>query len=324
MAAVVCTIPANSDISGKYYSRNICSPSLLSAEVLDEGIGVRVSIYIQIFAALIFAHLARTAHDHDLDFERIGELLFPNIILGFSLVAASAIQARDKESGLSVYDALIILNMNWMISLSVLPITQLHASRLPGPVVRSFSQFSFNSGTNATDRHLKANHSIRHKIAEFLTQCPLIFYLFLLHLSATCAFGIWLFATMSHFDMTPTDCTQSTVYYLFGKQIHANNPTFCRVSLALYCIFVIPIINCFAIYLIILAIRFCLQILLFPFALCLPRWFLDWHKQHHVAARLGFALFWTSWPLALLLAFTEKTVALNNLGSRRGEWTFGQ
>jgi len=121
------------------------------------------------------------------------------------------------------------------------------------------------------------------------------------------ALGIWLFVRINSFGSRP-ECTHSTIYYLAGHYVPANQPS---VRIVIYFISAIPIIN--------------VTILLY----CV--WGLD-ALVTRLAGSFGknppdryILPVITAFLLVIgLIVSTEKTIINNNVGPGGGQWSFGQ
>ncbi|TDL21634.1 hypothetical protein BD410DRAFT_898734 [Rickenella mellea] len=183
-AAASCVIQANPDIA---------------------GIGVRISIYVQACTALIPAILSGTeailsstststspplssSGSHPRQHPRqpllsayttttipwapIQRLTTPNLALGYCLFLTSLIQALT--SGLSVYHALILLNLHVIIAFSLSPYL------------------------------LSSLKDLRRADCSYEGKPSWVFFLAHVgHILCTGAFGIWVFGTLHSFDRTP-------------------------------------------------------------------------------------------------------------------------
>jgi hypothetical protein len=149
-------------------------------DISNAGIGVRVSIYIQAFLILVpgvlkFVELAavservlsdeKTSPRHASDgpakseseelkltwkdqmkslldaveMTDVHRMMYPSLFLGYALIISSVVQART--GGLTVYHAIIVLNLNWIIILGVMPCFLLSCHRHDTKILRSTTFF---------------------------------------------------------------------------------------------------------------------------------------------------------------------------------------
>jgi hypothetical protein len=274
------------------------------------GIGVRIAIYVQAFFALIPVIL-KTAEDILIDelnsssatanhvptavvWEDILEVVTPNVILGCALIISSLVQARTF--GLTVYHALIVLNLSWIITFSV-----------------TLSIFKSNN-----DGKAKSSPGFKRMGCFYIV-----------HLSFYASFALWMFTTIKDFDHTGTDCTSSTIFYLFGHHVLADNPHFRVFWLVIYSILVIPLINLIFVAVVFLVITVVGAVPMIPVMLVVsiivrrqlravntPR-SLETIGMMSVPASAVF-------PIIIVIILTEKMITSNTVGPGENDWTFGQ
>ncbi|TDL21624.1 hypothetical protein BD410DRAFT_898729 [Rickenella mellea] len=295
MASTTCLIPSNPDIA---------------------GIGVRISIYVQAATALVPAALKiiedqlhentgpksqRTKfHKTVVNWENIKDIATPNIVLGFALLVSSVIQAHIY--GLTVYHALILLNLHIIIGFSVSP----------------YFILSANDGGNPENKeNLGGLHPAHMRIAQ----------LHVVHLSCAAGFGLWLFATIKHFDHSDPDCTSSTVYYALGKKVIVDHPGFRDFWIVMYSFLVVPVVNLifllFVYFIILLvSVGFFLPI---AFIVGVLGGCIGVKTQYMVmGGRLTFVFLAALTPGALILFLTEAMIKVNHVADGESQWTFGQ
>ncbi|KZT59661.1 hypothetical protein CALCODRAFT_515942 [Calocera cornea HHB12733] len=249
-----CTIEANPDIA---------------------GIGVRVSIYIQALFALLPAALAlykygttrrpatsnagttgapevatedislsdlwrqhREAVQHtpalsdeekEEEQDEVRETWLPVQVTGAALLISAIIQV--KLYGLDLYHALIVINLSWINNITAfgLAITDM--------VLENPADF----------------FSRRNKAILPYVMCSL-------HLTATAAFGLWVFSNINNFGGN-TECNSDIHYWVFGHQVSTTAPGFRTTGLVISGLAICPIIN--------LALELCFEMVL-SFAFLLP------------------------------------------------------
>jgi hypothetical protein len=197
-----------------------------------------------------------------------------------------------------VYHALIVLNLSWMISFSVSP--------------------SIVISQNDESRDKKSQ-------AAFL----LIGWFHIFFLTLCAGFALWLFATINHFDKTGTDCTGSTVFYLFGDHILADSPHFRRFWLVIYSILIIPFIN--MIFTLVVFGVICIPAVIAAMPLTLIIAIVTRREvkavfNNRVLEMIGMMSVPVAMaaPLLLVIILTEKMILSNTVDVGEDNWTFGQ
>ncbi|TDL19199.1 hypothetical protein BD410DRAFT_447738 [Rickenella mellea] len=290
MASVTCIIPPNPDIA---------------------GIGVRISIYIQAATALLPAALkiVEDLFNDDVhpqygqsylktvvNWENMQAVATPDLVLGYSLFVSSIVQALTI--GLTVYHAVILLNLHLVIAISITPLLIL------------------------SPNDEKANDKSQR--AWKMTACFLMG-----HVCCAAAFGLWLFSTVRvrSFDRFTDDCESQTFYNAIVKIVNLDNPNFRRFWLGIYSILVIPGVNMgflFLTYFVLFAASFIAQmplaLLISNFLYCTP-----WNKERRIIMLMLSVLFFAALtPAMLIMVATERTIAANHVGDGERQWTFGQ
>lgn len=232
------------------------------------------------------------------------EVIYPNLLLGCALIVSATVQARTF--GLSIYHALIVLNLSWIIILSAAPTFM---------TIDNYQPLSTD-----LDR-------LRHRTWGFMA----IWYT--LYLTLTAAFGLWFFATIAHFDRTDAECKPLTLYYALGKYVHADNPAFRHFWIAMYSLVVIPVSN----YLFV-GLVFALAFVASVFAAVVPTFlaltifggctycFGSTSVGVFEIEVLfnGIPAFLVLIPSVIMVVVTEKMIAINTVGVDEKLWTFGQ
>ena len=184
------------------------------------GIGIRISIYIQSLAMLIRAALYAADGVIDSDEQNsLGTSTIALAITAFSLALAAIIES--KTSGLSVYHALVTLNLGWMLIASSL-------------VAGTFTSLPVIIGNRpwAEIRKLYRPTSRGLPLAVFPTT----------HLLVVASFGIWVWSNIRIFGGQP-ECTPQTLVVIFGHDIRVTNPALRIVSLVVYSVAIVPVVN---------------------------------------------------------------------------------
>jgi hypothetical protein len=167
------------------------------------GIGVRGSIYTQALvnlaeSALLFWDGVPEPDNHVI-FESSSNLF----ITGCAVVASTIIQAHAAGQGLSVYHALIALNLGWINSLSGMQ-----------PIATTWAESSSRESLAkmvASPRRLASRSNFSHLLAT-------------MHLSAVAGVGIWVWTSIDTFGSQP-ECTPQTFLTLLGQDVlvaHVN------------------------------------------------------------------------------------------------------
>ncbi|TDL22594.1 hypothetical protein BD410DRAFT_788406 [Rickenella mellea] len=293
MASTICLIPSNPDIA---------------------GIGVRISIYVQSATALVPAALkiiedllrrngarSQTTQFHKtvVNWENIEGIATPNVILGFALLVSSLIQAHLY--GLTVYHAIILLNLHIIIGFSVLP----------------YFILSIND---------KSENSQRRGMIYSVKMRLLLFHM--VHMSCAAGFGLWLFGTIDDFDDSDPNCTSSTFFYVFGKKVNVDHSGFRDFWIVIYSFLFIPAVNyvflsfVYVIFLLVTFVFFFLHIRLIINILgaCTS---ID-QKYFLRGGQLANAVVAALSPGALMLFLTEAMIKVNHVSEGESQWTFGQ
>jgi hypothetical protein len=176
------------------------------------GIGIRASIYAQNFLAVFLA--ACYLMDNELSQDEVDYMessSSANLITGCAMIISGFIQA--KTIGLSVYHAMIVLNLSWMNT--------------------TFSVISaaFACLTDWLDRGL-----------ENKRKGPRIGYLGIIHLSLTGSFGVWVWREVDKFGDSP-ECTPYLFTVFFGHDVSVLAKPLRRVYLIVFWVTAIPIVN---------------------------------------------------------------------------------
>ncbi|KZT59663.1 hypothetical protein CALCODRAFT_182395 [Calocera cornea HHB12733] len=136
-------------------------------------------------------------------------------VTGAALLISAFIQV--KLYGLDLYHALIVINLSWISHMTALglALTELF---LADPV-----DFFFGWGQK----------SLKQLLPYILCS---------LHLTATAAFGLWVFSNIDDFGGN-AGCNSDIHYWVFGHQVSATNPHFRKAGLVISGLAICPNIN---------------------------------------------------------------------------------
>ena len=210
-----CIIQANPDAAGEYKMPLLCHALTLSAT----GIGVRISVYIQAFLPLLpllvqIGAGMKLVKEKEMQ-ENARQSIIYLLFTGMALLISAIIQ--QHAYGLSVFHALIVLNLCWIT------------------VVGAIAPFYFLATLPDTNWMLSPT-GVTTKIARYV-------WALIAQLIFMGGFGLWLISNIWTFDTTPGACTPSMVYYILGHLVHVTDRPFRRAMLALYSILSIPLVN---------------------------------------------------------------------------------
>jgi len=200
------------------------------------GIGVRTSIYVQNFLGVIIIAVYLLDGEIDVDeHEHITTTSITILMTSCAIVVSAVIQA--KTYGLSVYHALIVLNLSWMNN------TNLTIS--VAVAIMELKKENKNGGKeNESSEDAK---KIAHKKKRAVQANKAAIIVGILHLSLVGGFGTWMWWNIDTFGNSPT-CTPfiSTVY--LGHTILLSDKALHRMWRALYWITAIPVANFMAFF----------------------------------------------------------------------------
>jgi hypothetical protein len=203
------------------------------------GIGVRISVYLQAFICVISAgirmwsDISHSPRNLCLQIWN-GAIL---LLLGTAFVISGIIQV--KTIGLAAFDALLILNINWIIITSVLMNVNGANSIFINWCSSDFTPLDLESDAGSTNEELQeeAQKTWEHYVTPMVIAQ-------MLHFTLTSAFGLWFFFRLDSFDSPRPrpSCMSSTTYFL-GRTVTVVNGAFRRLWKGIYFIGVIPGIN---------------------------------------------------------------------------------
>ena len=184
------------------------------------GIGVRVATYLQ---SILFLFTTTYFVSDGLVVSRerktLGKIYTNLLIVGYALVIA----ALAHTSQLGLYNALIILDLSWMLAANailvcVMPVLDGQAEAKWHDLLRSFWPTR-----------------LRQMVAMFFVSA---------HLCVTGAFGLYVWFTPFHTRLTASsECARETITYVLFTPISVTNPRLRTASLVLSVLAAIPIIN---------------------------------------------------------------------------------
>ena len=266
------------------------------------GIGIRVSIYTQAFLGLVPLVLF-AVHSKITQSERqFLNAIYANILLtACALLISAFVQAATF--GLTVYHALIVLNLSWINN--------------AGVVAWSYIDF-------LDDEDGKENRKIWARLPiPFSNGLPST--LACAHLSAMAGLGIWVWAKVATFGDQP-ECTPETWTILFGHDIPVTNKPLYIASMVVYCIIALPGIN-LVLLVTLLMLMLVLVYVLLSLTVFLKKMVRGWNPSSF-ARRLAFigAPLLGVFIVLLFIVDTELMIRRNKGLVKEGEshWTFGQ
>jgi hypothetical protein len=283
---------------------------------VDSGVGVRISIYFQAIFAILSTVIRFYAEG---DGPARGELIkstFNNsmaiIFTGLAIAISGVIQAATF--GLTVYHAILLLNLCWVIILGAL---------VPYFVIL----YDDASGFRTLVSLLGSGCGLRdlnnpRPDAKYASRLHLLHSL---HLTITGCVGLWVFIRLrtfdiSTYDMSTRDClpTPFTVAVIFGYRHLVTSPIYQILSLVLYSMCILPIINVVAAQTVFLFLPWGLTLLLGSFSEK-P----GWKKGlDHTVGPLSLCLLLGA--ITLVLVNTEQIIRSNDVLPGEGLWTLGQ
>ena len=189
------------------------------------GIGIRASTYAQNFVGVFLAacYLIDGEISPD-EAEYIDTASNAILMTGCAILISAFIQA--KTIGLSAYHAMIVLNLSWMNN-SYFSISGI---------------FAFSADWTEGQRWLEAKRSGRVHRPQTRKGSRVAPYLGFAHLSLMASFGIWLWQDINTFGAS-SECTPYIFTVIFGHNVSVINKSLRTVSLALYWITAIPLVN---------------------------------------------------------------------------------
>ncbi|KDQ17189.1 hypothetical protein BOTBODRAFT_599907 [Botryobasidium botryosum FD-172 SS1] len=214
------------------------------------GIGVRASIYAQNLLAFVPAILFLSDRELTIEeLESMGTISTSILITACALLVSAFIQAATF--GLSVYHALIVLNLSWINNMNA--------------VVYCLFALETRAGGSPPWKWKLRNIHFRELVSSGIV---VVIGLAIVHLSAMAGLGIWIWGRVDEFG-DQRQCTPYTLYVLFGKSVSVVDKSLRIGSLVLYSITAIPFVNLFLFFLLGWATSYIpLCVIIF---LCLPQ-----------------------------------------------------
>ena len=198
------------------------------------GIGIRASTYAQNFLGVFLAACYTMDGEISPDEAEYMEAASNAILMtGCAIIISAFIQA--KTIGLSVYHAMIVLNLSWMNN-SYLTICWIFTSA----VDQTEEQLPAERTREQEEEMISGSLSQRETKKKKILRLPIS--LGLAHLSIMASFGIWVWQDIDTFGDSP-ECTPYIFTVIFGRNISAMSKSLRVGSLALYWITAIPSIN---------------------------------------------------------------------------------
>ncbi|KZO96199.1 hypothetical protein CALVIDRAFT_537393 [Calocera viscosa TUFC12733] len=330
------------------------------------GVGVRVSIYVQALLALLSAAVAlykygmthaqvsnfgvvgeheavaeynrqselwkqnpeaALQHLRDLyesekrdEREEVRQTWLPVQVMGAALLVSAIIQV--KLYGMDLYHALIVINLSWINNMTALGLA-LTDMFLANPV-----DFFFGWKT---------------ELWQFVP-----YIMCSLHLTATGAFGLWVFSNIDDFGGNP-GCNSDIHYWVFGHQVSATAPGFRKAGLIISGLAICPMVNLQlellfeiivgfvflwpGVLLHIIVVLILAVVLMIVTKLCIPIdrrggliKFLENLPIHSPARRVYSTAMPYAFMIMLFIIATEELIVINRGLVQEGEddWTFGQ
>jgi len=263
------------------------------------GIGIRISVFIQVLlnltCAIIFAKDGQISSYENTVLTATSINLF---VTGCSLILCAVVQAA--KGGLSVYHALIVLNLSWIISLSAF----LH---IVIALLNSFLALADpGNGVPEAEEVDELEASSTHAYVVPMS---------VFHLSAMGTFGIWFWVTIDRFGDQP-ECTPATFSTIFGWDVLVMQSWLRCGSIALYSLVVVPFLN-----FVILAGALVIGILLVAHCVRIPR-----RPEYRNALILIGGIFVMVLLEVVFIVDTELLVSRSSKLVKQGEsdWSFGQ
>lgn len=246
----------------------------------------------------------------------IGEFAYPwngkqnsdaaSPISATTLVISAIVQA--KKYGLAVYDALALLNLCWiMIASASAP----------------YSIAVMNSGPGTPHHRRDLSDKLEIMLGAYIAT-----------LSFVGAFGVWVFVTLPHFDITPDNCTLETTAWVFGHHVHVGDIVYRRFWTGVYIIMSIPLVNLSVLTILLYPFTF---ITFIPFHSPAPnpttnttatttrRRLQDYGTNLRQGAPIGAGISLGAIILSIVfIILNERTIRSNNVESGERQWTLGQ
>ncbi|KAF8316068.1 hypothetical protein DL93DRAFT_2154881 [Clavulina sp. PMI_390] len=300
------------------------------------GVGVQASVYIQAFLPLISMMIAICRGESLVENVRLHEqsiiLAKTSLLTAVAIIISAIVQSH--KYGLSVFDALIVLNLCWIAVI--------------GGFTPMLSAMMSLEHLRREDHH-RPDHSIpltavpRKLLNGFLNRSRTVEWNQLLYCSFAIisGFGLWVMHNPMTFDRSPDSCTSTTVFWIMGHSVNVTSSRFRTALLTIYALFMVPFLG-FVLLAIVWAliytpIRFLtLRLIMLWRDIIYPH--LSSHQSsdsnlgatHAVTGKPNYVWLQLLRPIpfvvliVILILTTQKTMQVNNLGSEDRAWGLGQ
>ncbi|KAF8316066.1 hypothetical protein DL93DRAFT_788101 [Clavulina sp. PMI_390] len=292
------------------------------------GVGIQIAVYMNAFLPLVsmMIELLRGQSLVENDNLREGNILLAktSLLTAMALIISAIVQSH--KYGLSVFDALIVLNLCW-ISLVGGFTPMLSAMTSPEHIRRLARHWG--------ERPYSLRTILRRLLNTFFDLPPTLEWLYLLYCNCMLmsGFGIWVMRNPLAFDRSMDACTSTTVFWIMGHSVNITDSRFRTALLVLYGLFLVPGLN----VLIILSIWWLAYFTLWILArLLLGAFCCIWcdtslsfppvlaQEPSVEGPWEGFIPIPFAIMQSLLVLITHKTINANNTGPEDGEWHLGQ
>lgn len=290
------------------------------------------------------------------------------LLTGIALVVSGIVQATLY--GLTVYHGLVLLALSWLTLLAAIPpyvTLTFHRYERPDIVAevvglrpqsagntlaalshpprfpRNSSPAEISAPTGGAVPRVRQGASLSLLLAQLSSLNPIsgrllmhspkfqsLIALHSFHLSFTSAFGLWLFARMRTFDISPSPiCTSSTLYNVYGYTWPVLNNDFRRFALVLYGSVLFPGYNALLVNAAVLGSSFVVPIIWIivhiPVTAIVTseKW-----ARYRESSLVFLAAFATNAPLLVIvitiILSLEETISVNQVAPGEDIWNLGQ
>ncbi|KAF8316071.1 hypothetical protein DL93DRAFT_787937 [Clavulina sp. PMI_390] len=256
------------------------------------------------------------------------QLAKASLLTALALIISAIVQSH--KYGLSVFDALILLNLCWIAVVGgFTPI--LSALMSPDHLDRLAHHWS--------SRPDSLGAVLRRIWSTFFDLPPTLEWLYLLYSNfiLMSGFALWLMHNPSAFDHSLNPCTSTTVFWILGRLVNVTSAGFRAALITLYSLFLVPGVNILIVLVIWAMIYLPSCVLIWPLLWTLL-WFWD-NVIHPCLPHPGalnprseriFAGLDMLRPLpfvianSILIVITRKTIHANIIDLEGQEWRLGQ
>jgi len=275
------------------------------------GFGVRASIYVQTFLTFVPAFIFSADGEIDKEEYKHIKTISTNILLtAFALLLSAFVQTAT--SGLSVYHAMIILNLSWINSTTFITYSLIYIA---------YRRSTIQGGILGILPKLMSLFRSR--------QAVMVVVLASAHLCFMAGFGIWVWSDIDDYGGHDSrECTLQTVTVTFGISSSVTAELLHIMSLVLYSITAIPFFN--------IIISTAVLIVSITIPLSIIHSLIHWwkpviddqlsHDRNIVRIACYIALLITATIDILLIVDTELTIWRNRqlVQPEESRWSFGQ